>query len=63
MITFGFWIIIWVIVSVQTDSSNRAAEQRFEDDYERWRHEYYAWQTGQPMPPQPPAKKRASGWW
>jgi hypothetical protein len=57
IITGGIWILVWVLVAVNTSSNNRANRNRYDGDLADWRVAYDKWQRryhevyGTPPPP------------
>lgn len=44
IITGGIWILVWVLIGVNTSANNRAQRDRYESDLADWRIAYDQWQ-------------------
>jgi hypothetical protein len=44
IITAGFWVLIWILVGVNTAANNRANRARYQEDLADWKIAYDEWQ-------------------
>lgn len=53
LITFGMWIFVWIAMVLVHEAGESSDRSRYNREYERYRHAYHQWQTGQPPGPAP----------
>jgi hypothetical protein len=48
LLTWGMWLLVWAFIAICVSQNNGARMERYEREYEEWRHAYHAWQYSLP---------------